>query len=114
MSPNADPAFGAPKTMHRPPAEPGALTPESARQAVESAFGSVPFDPAGHPEERSGAEPMGPVLHQPPAYENGTPSLNLPGTPGDTAPPVPPPPMTPPEQAAPPPTPPPLMPPPSL
>jgi hypothetical protein len=113
MSPNANPAFGAPKTVNRPQAEPGALTPESARQAVESAFSSVPFDPAGHPEERSGAESMGPPLH-PPAYGDGTPSLKLPGTPGNSAPPVPPLPMTPPEQAPPPPGPPPFMPPPSL
>jgi hypothetical protein len=93
-----------------PPAQQqsGSLTPETARQAVEDAYNTVPFNPANNPQQSVGAAPMGPVIHQPPAYDNGTPSLNLPTPPGG-APVVPPPPLTPP-----PPTPPPFMPPPSL
>jgi hypothetical protein len=103
-----------------PPVQPGDLTPESARQAVESAYNTVPFNPANNPQQNTGANPMGPELHQPPvqppAYDNGTPSLNLPPPPGGTpaAPPPPPPAQAPPPPAPPPPAPPPFMPPPSL
>jgi hypothetical protein len=97
---------------------PGELTPESARQAVENAFNAVPFDPAHNPQVAQGSTPMGPVLHQPPAYDNTTPSLNLPtAAPGaPVPPPLSPPPsnVPPPAPAPPPPGPPPFMPPPTL
>jgi hypothetical protein len=97
------------------PAQPsGGLTTENARQAVESAFSSVPFNPGNNPQAGVGAAPMGPQLHQPPAYDSATPSLSLP-TPPDSAPPAPPPPtQSPPPAAPPPPGPPPFMPPPTL
>jgi hypothetical protein len=97
-----------------PPQSPNTLTPETARQAVEDAYNTVPFNPANNPQQSVGSVPMGPpVMHQPPAYDNGTPSLNLPTPPG--AAPLPPPPaQAPPPPAPPPPAPPPFMPPPSL
>jgi hypothetical protein len=100
-------------TAPPPPAAEGGLTPESARQAVESAFSSVPFEPANHPKEDLGAAPMGPELH-PPTYGDGTPSLNLPGAAPGSASPVPPPPSPAAPSPPPPPGPPPFMPPPSL
>jgi len=110
-----------------PAPAPGDLTEESARQAVENAFSGAPFDPAGHPQQNVGAMPMGPELHQPPAevvaqpptqppaYDNATPSLNLPMPPPGPPPVAPPPPNNmPPPAVPPPPGPPPFMPPPSL
>jgi hypothetical protein len=91
----------------------GSLTPETARQAVEDAYNTVPFNPANNPQQSVGAEPMGPVIHQPPPYDNGTPSLNLPTPPG-AVPVAPPPAQAPPPLTPPPPTPPPFMPPPTL
>ena len=117
LNPSGTEAFNQAKQMAPPTApgnQKGELTPDSARQAVEDAFNGVPFDPAGHPEERAGAQAMGPELH-PPQYDNATPSLNLPTSPGaPPATPPPPPGQAPPEQAPPPPGPPPFMPPPSL
>jgi hypothetical protein len=113
MNPAGSTSFGQAKKVAPPPPDPGALTPESARQAVENAFNSMPFDPAHNPREDHGAQSIGPELH-PPAYENGTPSLNLPGVEG-AAPDMPPPPPNPPGPGAPPPpAPPPFLPPPSL
>jgi hypothetical protein len=76
------------------------LTPDSARQAVENAYASAPFNPALNPTAAVGAQPVV-ELHQPPAEQEATPSLNLPGSP--QTPPAPP-------QSAPPPMPPPIMP----
>jgi hypothetical protein len=108
----------APAPASAPPPQPqqqsASLTPETARQAVEDAYNTVPFNPANNPQQSVGSAPMGPVIHQPPAYDNGTPSLNLPTPPGG-APVVPPPPaQAPPPLTPPPPTPPPFMPPPTL
>jgi hypothetical protein len=106
-----------------PPPLPGELTTESARQAVESAFNSVPFNPANNPEVGIGATPMGPQMHQPPpqapvqppVYDTGTPSLSLPPVPNGMPMMQPPPDQAPPPPATPPPpTPPPFMPPPTL
>jgi hypothetical protein len=115
LNPSGTEAFNQAKKMAPDNGSQGELTTDSARKAVEDALNGAPFDPAGHPEERAGAQPMGPQLHQPPKYDDGTPSLDLPG--GPAAPPTtPPPPLGPfpPDQAAPPPGPPPFMPPPRL
>jgi tRNA pseudouridine55 synthase len=80
------------------------LTPDGARQAVENAYASAPFNPDLNPTAAVGAHPVV-ELHQPPApAQDATPSLNLPG--GPTPPPPsataspqaapPPPPMPPP------------------
>jgi hypothetical protein len=108
MGQPAAPAMG-------PPSLPGELTTDSARQAVESAYNSVPFNPANNPQEGIGATPMGPQIHQPPAYDNGTPSLSLPPVPNGMPLMQPPPDQAPPPPSTPPPpAPPPFMPPPTL
>jgi hypothetical protein len=112
---------GAPAPATAPaPASQDGLTEASARAAVENAFSGAPFNPANNPQTGVGATPLGPQLHQPPtqppAYDDATPSLNLPVPPAG-APPItspPPPAAAPPPPAPPPPGPPPFMPPPSL
>lgn len=59
---------------------PGVATVDKARDAVESALGAAPFDPAGHPEEGLGASDLGAPLHDAaPSAPATTPSLPLPG-----------------------------------
>jgi hypothetical protein len=77
------------------------LTPDSARQAVENAFASAPFNPDLNPTAASGALP-GPEIHTPPESQNGAPGLNL--TENQGPPPTAPPPMPPPIGPLPPPT----------
>jgi hypothetical protein len=69
------------------------LTTDSARQAVENAYASVPFNPDLNPSAAVIAQPQETEMHQPPPEQNGTPSLNLPNSP---IPPTAPPPMPPP------------------
>jgi len=75
-----------------PAAEPSSAVPhEEARAAVEAAFGSAPFSPAGQPIAAVGAQPMdGPDIHAAePAAAPGLPPL--PPLPDFPAPPPPPP-----------------------
>lgn len=111
----AKPSAAAPSPPP-PLSQSGELSPDSARQAVESAYATVPFNPALNPMESLGSQPIGSELHpapppSPAPPQDSTPSLTLPGS--DQTPPAPPPdqPMAPPP---PPPMPPPIMPPPSL
>jgi hypothetical protein len=48
---------------------------EDARAAVDAAFGAVPFNPAGNPEARVGAQNLGEVPHSTPAAPVGLPPL---------------------------------------
>ncbi|HEU5005035.1 MAG TPA: hypothetical protein VFT49_03045 [Candidatus Saccharimonadales bacterium] len=101
-------AAKAEKTEDKPAAQAPATDVNAARNAVESALSSVPFDPANNPVESLGATELAEPAHEQPAAKpepNGTPSLPIPGsttpTPTDKAdnkptnstapPPVPPP-----------------------
>lgn len=66
-----------------------------ARQAVEQAFGSAPFDAAHQPLQSVGAQPLGPSLHDQPTV--GVPAPSAPA--GGTMP-LPPPPPPPPDLGA--------------
>lgn len=64
-----------------------------ARQAVEQAFGSAPFDAAHQPMQSVGAQPLGPSLHDQPA--TGVPAPAIPAMSPDVGMPLPPPPPPP-------------------
>lgn len=62
-----------------------------ARQAVDAAFGAVPFTPAGNPTAGVGAQPLGGDIHQEPAPSAESPQTDLPPLPDfSTLPPLPP------------------------
>ncbi len=124
--PGAAPNPFAPATNSTAPESPagslpisqqGGLNPDSARQAVESAYASAPYNPGLNPMASIGSQPIGPELHPAsnPTPQDSTPSFVLPGNnnqvPPNQTPPNPPPPIPP---TPPPPMPPPIMPPPSL
>jgi len=102
-----------------PVSQQGGLNPDSARQAVESAYATTPYNPDFNPMAALGSMP-GPELHPAadsnlmpaPAPQNETPSLSLPMN--NLTPPASAPQNTNPAPPAPPPMPPPIMPPPSL
>lgn len=66
-----------------------------ARQAVEQAFGSAPFDAAHQPLQSVGAQPLGPSLHDQP-----TAGVPAPSAPAGGTMPLPPPPPPPPDLGA--------------
>jgi hypothetical protein len=64
---------------------------EEARAAVEAAFGAVPFNPSGNPQESVGAQPLGGAIqHDSPATPPSPPASTLPPLPDfSTLPPLP-------------------------
>jgi hypothetical protein len=65
------------------------LTPDGARQAVENAYATVPFNPELNPAAGTSAQPAVPEMHTPPPQD---PNMMPPAAPPPIPPPIPPPP----------------------